>query len=253
MRAMRPHFHFSGGEPTIYPHFERLIDAVRAKALGSVSIVSNSARPTSWWKRVAPLLNDITFSAHLEYLDIDRFAETIAVAMAKTRVHVNIPAPPELFGEAQAVFDTLTALFPGLSVSMKPILIDFRTELASYNEHQLEKLRTARTNARLSPNSDSVPRPLYLARGGEKFQMGSAAALVASGENHFEGWECQAGVEALAVTLGGDIFRAVCKIGGTIGRLGGKLPEYPIDPVVCDRAVCKCLTDIPIRKRAILR
>lgn len=243
------HFHFSGGEPTIYREFEPLIRLLHDEKIATVSMVSNGARPESWWRRVAPLFESVTLSCHVEYVNIDRFM-TIAQALVElTVVHINIPAPPERFDDCVRLYDAIVTQIDGVTATLKPILKGFGEELADYSENQLLRLRSPGTAAsRLSKSA--IFKPLvFVDRAGVK-SNGSASSLVAKNRNSFTGWECTAGIESLAVLLGGDIYRAVCKEGGKLGSLNGELGQFPGVPITCGKSKCKCLTDIPIRKQA---
>ncbi len=60
-------------------------------------------------------------------------------------------------------------------------------------------------------------------------------------------YRCQAGLESLRIKGDGQIFRAVCSVGGSIGRLVAAV-ELPVSGIVCDRAACNCVADILITK-----
>jgi hypothetical protein len=67
---------------------------------------------------------------------------------------------------------------------------------------------------------------------------------------HRPGWRCNAGLESLRVTGCGTVTRAVCGVGGSLGRLGGDV-TLPADPVICTAAVCGCVADILITKARV--
>lgn len=244
------HIHFSGGEPTIYDDFEPLVTEVAARSLATLSLVSNGARPESWWRRVAHMFRAVTLSCHVEYVRMDRFIATAKTICGLTTLHINVPAPPERFDECVDLFDRIVREVPDATITLKPILKGFSETLADYTEEQLATLRTQKGPIRRADPRDVDLGTLDITAADGSVTKGSASALVARGMNSFQGWECAAGVESLAVLLGGDIYRSVCKEGGKLGSIEGPLGSIPHQPLTCGKQWCKCLTDIQISKQA---
>jgi len=61
--------------------------------------------------------------------------------------------------------------------------------------------------------------------------------------NRWRKWRCHIGLESLRIKGDGRIFRAVCGVGGQIGRIGGEV-TLPSAPVNCMRESCGCVADI---------
>jgi hypothetical protein len=66
--------------------------------------------------------------------------------------------------------------------------------------------------------------------------------------NKWKGWTCNAGLESLMINWDGDVHRATCRVGGSLGNIYEGTFLQPVDPVVCDRNFCTCAADIPITK-----
>ena len=75
-----------------------------------------------------------------------------------------------------------------------------------------------------------------------------ANQFILSGTNRWKGYSCDAGLESLRVKGSGEVLRAVCGVGGVIGRLGEDV-TLPVAPIRCTRERCTCITDILITKR----
>jgi MoaA/NifB/PqqE/SkfB family radical SAM enzyme len=68
--------------------------------------------------------------------------------------------------------------------------------------------------------------------------------------NKFKGWDCNAGIESLMINWDGDVHRATCRVGGSLGNIYSGTFVVPEDPVICDRNFCTCSADIPLTKFA---
>jgi hypothetical protein len=66
--------------------------------------------------------------------------------------------------------------------------------------------------------------------------------------NKFKGWKCSAGIESLMINWDGDVHRATCRVGGSLGNIYQGTFLQPVDPVICDRNFCTCAADIPLTK-----
>jgi len=66
--------------------------------------------------------------------------------------------------------------------------------------------------------------------------------------NKFNGWTCNAGIESLMINWDGDVHRATCRVGGSLGNIYEDSFVAPSEPVTCDRNFCTCAADIPLTK-----
>lgn len=71
--------------------------------------------------------------------------------------------------------------------------------------------------------------------------------ITAREQNRFEDWECWAGVQQISISNTGDIYRAICKVGGKLGNIytGFEMPEGTI---ICNKPDCICAADVQISK-----
>jgi len=46
----------------------------------------------------------------------------------------------------------------------------------------------------------------------------------------------------------GDVHRATCRVGGSLGNIYEASFVAPSEPVTCDRNFCTCAADIPLTK-----
>jgi MoaA/NifB/PqqE/SkfB family radical SAM enzyme len=66
--------------------------------------------------------------------------------------------------------------------------------------------------------------------------------------NQFEGWRCSAGIESLMINWDGEVHRATCRVGGSLGNIYEGSFEQPEDWIICTRKFCTCAADIPLSK-----
>jgi MoaA/NifB/PqqE/SkfB family radical SAM enzyme len=66
--------------------------------------------------------------------------------------------------------------------------------------------------------------------------------------NQYKGWTCNVGLESLMINWDGEVHRATCRVGGSLGNIYTNTFDVPVKSVVCDRNYCTCAADIPITK-----
>jgi hypothetical protein len=68
--------------------------------------------------------------------------------------------------------------------------------------------------------------------------------------NKYKDWSCNAGIESLMINWDGDVHRATCRVGGSLGNIYQGTFINPEDPIICTRNYCTCSADIPLTKLA---
>ena len=69
--------------------------------------------------------------------------------------------------------------------------------------------------------------------------------------NNFKGWKCSAGIESLMINWDGEVHRATCRVGGSLGNIYNGSFEEPEQEIICTRQWCTCAADIPLTKISI--
>jgi MoaA/NifB/PqqE/SkfB family radical SAM enzyme len=67
-------------------------------------------------------------------------------------------------------------------------------------------------------------------------------------KNQFKGWSCNAGIESLMINWDGEVHRATCRVGGSLGNIYNGTFKMPAESIICTRDFCTCAADIPITK-----
>ncbi len=85
----------SGGEASLWPHFEAFVNYARSKS-ARIGLNSNGSRPLDFWKRVGPTLASLHLSFHTEYGDPDAFCRVVELmgAMPEMQLGVSVMALP---------------------------------------------------------------------------------------------------------------------------------------------------------------
>jgi len=71
--------------------------------------------------------------------------------------------------------------------------------------------------------------------------------VMARDENDFRGWECWAGVQNITISNTGDVYRAICKVGGKLGNIYDGF-EMPLETIICNKPRCICAADVQLSK-----
>ena len=67
-------------------------------------------------------------------------------------------------------------------------------------------------------------------------------------KNQFKGWKCSIGLESLMINWDGEVHRATCRVGGSMGNIYQGTFVHPMKEIICDRNYCTCAADIFITK-----
>ena len=103
----------TGGEPTVNPEFEKILDYMYNKGI-DVGVTTNGSRTLEFYKKILPKLATLIFSYHMEYHKREVIPENI-VELKKiaddldkhVHLHVHMMMLPTMFDEAKKVIDFL--------------------------------------------------------------------------------------------------------------------------------------------------
>lgn len=240
---------FTGGEPTMYPGFTRVMEAGRARGFHQ-SVISNGSRTPRFWHKAVTLIDSVILTYHDEFVDHAGFLATCRIISEALPLHVNVTMHPDRFDQIRKRVDDVVAAAPEASITLKPLRLGFGSELYDYSEDQIERL--SERVARLPGSRDvTLPRGVMeITYDNGTTERRRANELLLEGTNRWRGWRCEAGMESLRVKASGEVLRAVCGVGGVIGRLGQRL-DLPLTSVRCTKDTCACVADILITKRRV--
>jgi MoaA/NifB/PqqE/SkfB family radical SAM enzyme len=239
---------FTGGEPTVNPDLPKILEHGKRRGCG-VSLISNGSRTTRYWRSIVGSLDSAILTFHPEQADRDAFLEVARLVAEKVPTQINVAMLPDRFDETYAFAEALFAAIDHVNICLKAMLVDFGAVAYPYTERQKEVLVRA-FPSKMKEEAVTPRRGVRVDFSDGRSAAISTSRLILEGLNRWEGFRCMAGVEALRVTDGGEIHRAVCGVGGRIGRIGETL-MLPVVGITCDRRACHCVSDIHITKRRI--
>jgi hypothetical protein len=246
---------FSGGEPTLWPHFAELVQWLHLRGI-SMGLTSNGSRGPSYFKKLAPLLSWINLSYHPEFSHEQRFMETVIGAsfFCDVRVRLMMPVERRLWDRSISFGEKLkSALGYGslITIEYAPISEEFsglHARPSAYETDQKARFEEPTFVTGLdrkfteSPSIENVDGGVV---GPPKdiFRL-DVNGLLALGQTNFMGWKCEVGLEQIFIDSEGSVLRAGCRVGGTIGHITNAKMEFPTKAVLCPKTYCYCGTDV---------
>ena len=234
-----PRVSFTGGEPCVHPDFPKFLEYIRPKVTW-INVTTNGTKSAKYYNHLLMnYVDHMVFSMHFEYnwekclnaiLNVAHAAHNKAVL-----VHVMM-----LPGRLTHVKQACRRLRENnVAFALRPIrwteTHDVFADMDRYSAEELDFLKTENHN----------PPPNLYADGEQK----NSNDLLIEKTNQFLGWECNAGLESLMINWDGDVHRATCRVGGSLGNIYTGTFEAPVDTITCTRNWCTCAADIPLSKK----
>lgn len=226
----------TGGEPCVHPKFESLIWYLKARVKW-ISVTTNATRNGRWYANLP--VDYIVFSLHYEdvswktrllsILDFDNFKY-------QQQYHVNIMAHHE---HMDKVKETVRA-FQAHNV---PYAIRRIRWTEKHDWFDDLKYQPADLEWIIGNEATAAPNTLI-----DNKELAHTNDLIKEHKNKFKGWTCRAGIESLMINWDGEVHRATCRVGGSLGNIYRGNFQIPSDPVVCTREWCTCAADVNITK-----
>lgn len=229
---------FTGGEPSVHPQIEELLHYCRLRGINWISMTTNATRTTKWYLDTAQHLDQYVFSLHFEK-DWKRLLNTIVNTASKKSIRclVHVMAHHKYMDEVKDsvhIFKTLNIPYVVRRIRWTEGNHDLFDDMR-YNSEDLEWIK--RLNASAEPNC-IIDDSDYM----------HANDVIKLHKNQFQGWTCNAGLESLMINWDGEIYRATCRVGGSLGNIYTNSFVVPKDPIICTRNWCTCEADIPLTK-----
>jgi MoaA/NifB/PqqE/SkfB family radical SAM enzyme len=232
---------FTGGEPTVHPKFEELINYCKHVGITWVSVTTNGTRKPEWY--INQRADHWVFSLHFEY-DYKKIATTISSVHKERQIMVNVMAHQD---HMEAVKETV-----GYFDAVKVPCVIRRVRWTEGDHNLFDDMRYDGKDldwilSRESTVKDNVEIH-YETETGPATRTMHANDVIKLHKNEFKGWTCNAGLESLMINWDGEVHRATCRVGGSLGNIYHDSFVAPIDPITCTRDWCTCSADIPLTK-----
>jgi MoaA/NifB/PqqE/SkfB family radical SAM enzyme len=227
---------FTGGEPSVHPKFQELIMYARFKGIHWISVTTNGTRPYEFY-RILPV-DQYVFSIHFEY-DWLRVYDTMSKIADKTKI--------KLVAQIMCHHDHMTSA-----------MTVFAKCLQDHIPATLRRIRWTQGDHDLFDDMRYHPDDLNWIKKQEATVQGNciiddkqiihANDVIKLHLNKFKDWKCNVGLESLMINWDGEVHRATCRVGDSIGNIYSNTFKPVTEPVICTRNFCTCSADIPITK-----
>lgn len=227
---------FTGGEPCVHPKFDELVRYAKHKGIQWISVTTNGTRPYEFYASLP--VDQYVVSIHLEY-DWMRIVNTIRKLAEMTN--------KKLIGQIMAHHDHIV-----FSKVIRQILNNEQIP------NTVRRIRWTEGDHDLFDDMRYHPDDLIWIKEQEATISGNCVIddqeIIHSNDviklhlNKYKDWTCNAGIESLMINWDGEVHRATCRVGGSLGNIYQGTFLQPTTPVICDRNFCTCSADIPITK-----
>jgi organic radical activating enzyme len=255
------HCSISGGEPTVSPFFKDLVNLIYDLG-GSTVLTTNLVRNKTYWEDIAEKICTISVSYHPEFIKTDiqeqELIDKILYLSKHTYVSVRLMMVPSLWNQCMNFYKKLLKVNDSFSVSLVRLLPNFGSgknyftiEYTKAQEFILSKIPVI---DKCKPDSKILnhrnPLPFLISQDGNSvpFSTKTINELVNNKKTNFFGWKCSIGLESLFVHYNGNVQRGNCTVGGLIGNINSEI-RWPTQPVICNKTLCHCSSDIVISKK----
>ena len=234
----------TGGEPCVHPHIEQLIRYIKEKNIW-LSITTNGTRKPLWYQMQQ--VDQYVFSLHVEY-DWPTILYTIkSVTENSNGIHtlVNVMCHQDRMKDVRTAANILMA---------NGIRFNLRRVRWTEGDHDLfDDMRYDQNDLDWILKYDSTVEPntviwYHRDKDGDEAIWYHANDVIKKHLNQYKGWTCNAGLESLMINWDGDVHRATCRVGGSLGNIYDGTFNMPTEPVICTRNYCTCAADIPLTK-----
>jgi MoaA/NifB/PqqE/SkfB family radical SAM enzyme len=227
---------FTGGEPCVHPKFDELVRYAKHKDIQWISVTTNGTRPYEYYASLP--VDQYVFSIHLEY-DWKRVFNTIEsiVDLTKTKVIAQI----------MAHHDHMPAV---LQLRAKCLLAEIPSTVRrirwTEGDHDLfDDLRYNPDDLNWIKEQDATIQGNCVIDDNKVIHSNDVIKLHL---NRYKDWTCYAGIESLMINWDGDVHRATCRVGDSLGNIYNGTFTVPSEPIQCTREWCTCSADIPLTK-----
>jgi len=248
------HFFINGGEPTISPVFETIIDFI-SDAGWHAHVNTNATRSMDWWKEYAKKIYKVTVSYHAESADEEIF-EKVKYIGTQTNVGVFTLMFPPVWAKAQTAYERFKAMD---HVTLAPSRVFKRDELTGQDsyEYSAEQLKwlddnsevlfrnSASTNNRNDQNNP-YGRSIVVYNDGSESQF-NEVEFVNNRKNQFAGWQCEMGKSHIFINKDWLICHATCNTAESFATVE-TFETLPTELMTCKSEYCMCTADVMIPK-----
>jgi MoaA/NifB/PqqE/SkfB family radical SAM enzyme len=236
----------TGGEPSVHPNIEELLEYASQK-FDWVNMTTNGTRKPNWYTLLP--VQHLVFSVHFDNDHWRRVTDNIIVYTQQIDMdesnmlfQINVMAHHEHMDNVKQCVTALDSFhIPYVVRRIRWTEADNRDwfDDMKYNEKDLQWILDRNATAKANCVIDDK-------------ELIHANDIIKKHMNNFEGWKCNAGIESLMINWDGEVHRATCRVGGSLGNIYEGTFVAPEESIICTRKWCTCAADIPLTKVATL-
>lgn len=243
---------FSGGEPTVWKDFKKLVEILYARGW-SIHLVTNGSRSLSWWKSINVVWDYLGISLHSEFFDDDSLIEKCKYLTSKSKLlvvrsmlHPNSILFQKSIDYSKKLFNEVENLY----IQWVPISYNFggiEIKLPKYDELQLSTISDLIKNQKKHINHSHK----LVVWEDSTTDIANGNHLIASSMHNFKDWICNAGIDGIFIDSRGRIYRGTCLQGSCIGSILDFSIKLYNEPIVCQKTACTCVVDVLYSKKKL--
>lgn len=236
----------NGGEPTLYPHIDDLLELVKDHF---ILIGSNGSRSVEWWDKHLDKIDDLVISCHYTEIGKQKFLNKIKYLSTKKLVSVIMPLYSPIFWDQYEYGELIIKECDNVFVSFKTLVNKPKEAEYTYTEEQHKHfLKTPYlTSKRYDRSQKKIDISCVKIYNDGTKELTRPQLVIANDENYFKGWKCWAGCDFIRVDEIGKI--CYCNIWTPYDIYS----EYtlPKEPIICTKEKCNCIPAISIKKEKL--
>lgn len=273
----RVDFELIGGEVTVIPGFEKIVERIHSYN-GYCSIFTNGSRTVEWWSKAKQYIDNVILTFHPLTQERSHFESVINEIKEDVDISINIAGVAGQVEDLGIWVEHLRDLFKdcnrnryyNVSICVKTMYKkllgrDSKQETFwEYSDRELEILRRPGIKPRPMPQKSAEEQQIMPQENVEPvidtstmteflYDDGTAKyvqnhQIINEGMNCFKGMKCHIGFESLTIDAEGEIYSSWCgavKFGNARDVNDLKLPEQYVE---CPFDHCNNISDIAISK-----
>ena len=248
------HFSFSGGEPTAYKYFNKVVEYYANDELPeyqSIHMTTNLSPGQKWWANFIDNTRylkrrSITASYHAEFADEQEFGDKcLQLIEGGVYVTINQVMVPEIFEELYERLERFAAR--GINVTLKPQSDPTASYVVhGYSEDQIARMQTGFPQ---QIKGQTIAQIELKDAQGVTYELDQAERFNAFGFNKFKGWTCNAGYQGCVIREN-EVKRSYSCHDESLGTLDGGFELFKA-PRKCITPSCVSSADSKIPKRKV--
>lgn len=230
----------TGGEPCVHPNIEELITHISQRT-DWLNVTTNGTRKPEWY--IAQPVSHYVFSLHFEDdIQWSKCLDNIVNFAYLNEENNNIPFHVNVMAHHEHMDRVIAAV-----TRLKSYRIKYAVRRIRWTEKHdwFDDMRYKEKDLKWILDNDATALPNCLI---DDTTQKHANDIIKEHLNQFEGWKCSAGIESLMINWDGEVHRATCRVGGSLGNIYIGTFKQPKEWITCTRKFCTCAADIPLTK-----